>query len=99
MPIVVEFLPHEWFHRRGTAPQIVVAGLGGLLRPIHLADALAPFVAQTVRHFDFAELARVQEGHRFFQARAAAALRAGLTDAVVFAGRLDDAPAFADIVA
>src|SRR6185437_5381523 len=99
MPIVMETLAHKRTHRRGAAPQIVVATLGRLLWPAHFADAAARLVAQTTRHLDFAELARVQEGHCFLQAGAAAALRTGLTDAIILASRLDDAATFADIVA
>src|SRR5262249_8581599 len=81
------------------APQIVIHRLGRLLRAVHLADTLAPLVAQTAGQLDLAEFAFVQEGHRLLQAGAATALGAGLADLVVLAGGLDDAAAFADVVA
>ena len=72
---------------------------GGCCGPLYLADAAARLVAEAAGDGDFAELAVVEELHRLLQAGAAAALRAGLTDAVLFAGDFDDAAAFADVVA
>src|SRR5262249_4463077 len=62
------------------------------------ADALAPLVAQAAGDPDLAKLAGVEKGHGFASAGHASALGARLADAFVFAGRLDEAAAFADIV-
>src|SRR5262249_49417263 len=51
------------------------------------------------RQFDFAELAGQDELDGLPHAGVAAALGAGLANAVEFAGELDDAPALADVVA
>src|SRR5262249_31078833 len=81
------------------APEIIVHRRGRLLRAVHLADAVALLVAQAARQGHFAKLAGVQVLHRLAQPAAAAALGAGLADLLVLAGRLDDAPALADVVA
>src|SRR5262249_13003728 len=99
VPVVVEALAHQRLHRRRPAPQVVVDRGRDRLFAGHLADAAARLVAEAARHLDLAELAGVQKLHRLAQAGAAAALRAGLADTVVPAGRLDDPPALADVVA
>src|SRR5439155_26693377 len=63
------------------------------------ADAAARLIAQAAGHLELAEVARMKEFHRLAQPDRAAALRARLTDTVVLAGRFDNAPAFADVMA
>src|SRR3979490_395448 len=48
---------------------------------------------------DLAEFAGMEEVHRLTDAGRAANLRAGLANAIELAGRLDDPPAFADVMA
>src|SRR5262249_53261190 len=85
--------------RGRAAPQVVVHRRRRLLRAVHLADAAPRLVAQAAGQRDLAELALVEEVHGRARAGHAAAVGAGLTDAVVPAGRLDDPPALADVVA
>src|SRR5262249_32063295 len=81
------------------APQVVVHRRGRLLRAVHLADAAARLVAEAAGQRDLAELALAEEVDGRARAGHAAALGTGLADAVVLAGRLDDAPALADVMA
>src|SRR5207302_2661960 len=73
--------------------------LGNRLRAADFADAAAGFIAEAAGHFDLAELTGMQELHGLLQPFGAAALRARLTNTVIFAGRLHDTPAFAHIMA
>src|SRR5262245_10843732 len=90
---------HRPLVRRRPAPQVVVHRLGRLLRAADLADARPQLVAQAAGQGDLAQLAGVDEGDGVAQTLLATALRAGLANAVEFAGGLDDAAAFADVVA
>src|SRR5262249_45189727 len=83
----------------GAAPEVVVHRGGRLLRAVHLADRRAELVAEPAGQLHRADLAGVDEGDRLAHALHAAALGAGLADAVVGARRLDDAPALGDVVA
>src|SRR5262249_28517324 len=99
VPVVVQLLAHQRLLRRRAAPQVVVDRLRERLLLVYLADRRPELVAQAAGEVDLAELAGVQEVDRLAHAGRAAALGAGLADLVVLAGRLDDAPALADVVA
>src|SRR5262249_1911974 len=99
VPVVVQVLAHQRFLRGRAAPQVVVDRLGDRLLAAHLADAGPVLVAEAAGHADLADLAGADEVDGGAHAGHAAALRAGLADAVELAGRLDDAPALADVVA
>src|SRR5262249_49752180 len=62
-------------------------------------DRRPPFVAGAAGDLDVAQVSRVQPGDRVAQPLRRTALRAGLADAVVLAGGLDDAASFAHVVA
>src|SRR5262249_38870038 len=98
VPVVVQPLAHQRLLGGGTAPQVIVHGGGRLLRALDLADGAAQLVADAAGHADLAALAGVEEGNGLAHAGHAAALGAGLADAFVLAGALDDAPALADVV-
>src|SRR5262249_26034820 len=88
----------QWLVRSRTTPQIVVAGLRGRLRTVHLADAAAALVAQAASQLHLADAAGVEERHRVPHTGVGATLRAALADLVVLPRRLDDLPALEHIV-
>src|SRR5260370_18086980 len=98
VPIIMEMLSHQGLDRSRAAPQIVVHRLRDRLLTIHLTNAVARFVAKGARHGNLAQLAGMEEIHRFADAGGAANLSAGLADAIAFPGRLDDPPPFADVM-
>src|ERR1041385_56839 len=99
MPIIMQILAHQRILGGGTTPQIVVDVLGHGLGAVDFADARAPFVAQATRSQDFANVPFAQPLNGFVDSRPArAGLRAGLNDAVVFAGGFDELASFPDIV-
>src|SRR5262249_21949335 len=99
VPVVVQVLALERILRGGTAPQIVIDALGNRLLAVDLADRAARLVAEAAGDADLAELAGTDVFHRLPHAGHRAALRAGLANLFVLAGRLDDPPAFADVMA
>src|SRR5262249_41257111 len=99
VPIVVQVLAAERLLRSGAAPEIVIDRLGQLLLAGNFADRGPQLVAEAASQADLAELSGLHVGDRLAHALVGAALGAGLANPVVLAGRLDDPPAFADIVA
>src|SRR5262249_49287023 len=99
VPVVVQVLAQERLERGRAAPQVVIDRLGHRLLAVDLADAGAELVAQAAGQLDLSQLAGVQVRDGLAHALAGAALGAGLADAVVLAGDLDDAPALGDVVA
>ena len=82
----------------GPEPEVVV-DLFGDRRVGLVPDRPARLVAKPLGHVNLPELARAEERHRVLDSLVAAALRAGLDDAVVLPGGLDHPPAFAHVVA
>src|SRR5205823_11998846 len=99
MPIVVEPLAHERQLEGGTAPEVVIDVGGNRLRASNFADAAARLVAEAAGDFYFAQVSFSDPGDGSFNAvERRAALSAGLDDLLVFAGELDHAAAFADVM-
>ena len=98
VPVVMKPRPGQRRVRRRAKPQVVVYA-GGYRVLAEGADRRTPLVAQPPGHVDLADLAVVGILHRVAHAGHRAALRTGLADLVVLAGRLDHAAAFAHVVA
>src|SRR5438132_686874 len=98
VPVVVQPLTMQGFHGGGAEPEIVVDGWGNGLVAGGFADAGAGLIAQAAGHLDLAELAGPEKVDGRADAVVAAALGAGLANALVLAGHLHHAPPFADIV-
>src|SRR5262249_29037586 len=97
VPVVMEAVWIEGVFRRGPEPEIVVHAGGRL--PIGLVtDALAVAGDPAAGERHFAQLARAHELRRAGDVGGAAPLRADLHHALVFAGRLDHAPALNQVV-
>src|SRR6185436_13208445 len=72
---------------------------GGNRLVLLMPDAEPRIVAEAAGNLDLAELAFLQEFHRLLEPLVGAALGARLADLPVLARRLDDLPAFPDVVA
>ena len=99
MPVVVEALAHHGGHGGGAGPQIVVDTGGNGLGFGDLADGGTGVESGTVDPEDSAVLAGLEVAGGFFDRGAGALLRAGLDDAVIFAGGGDHLAAFPNAVA
>src|SRR6185295_8295755 len=89
VPVIVQALPPERFHRRRTAPKVVIDFRRNRLRAVHLANAAARLVTQAARDAELAQIARVDPLDGFLDGVAGATLGSGLHNLVVFARRLD----------
>ena len=98
VPVVVEAIGVERPLGRRPEPDVVI-DVGGSRAIGLVPDRATRLVAEPLGHVDLAELARAQKRDGVLNALVAAALRAGLDDALVLSRGLDHAPAFADVVA
>src|SRR5207248_2893928 len=98
MPVVMQFLAHEWQLGCRTAPEIVVDSCRNPLRPVHLADAGTPLVTEAARDLDFADVSFLDPRPRFGKSEIGTALCAGLDDAAIFACSFDDFSPFPHVV-
>ena len=98
VPVVMEVILVEWSQRRRSQPQVVVHP--GRRRAVgDHADRIAAAIDDRLACVNLPESAIPQELDGLAEQRPAAALRAGLHDAVVAACRVDHAPPFDDVVA
>src|SRR3954469_14902765 len=56
MPVVMQPLAHQRFHRRGTTPEIVIDSRRNLLRPIDFPDTRTALIAEAAREHDFSKI-------------------------------------------
>src|SRR5262249_36597606 len=99
VPVVVEVAALQRPARSRPAPQVVVHGVGKGGRAFYPADRRSSLIAQRPGDLQFAELAGFEKRDGLGHTGAAADLRACLADLVGPPGYLDDAAAFADVVA
>ena len=98
VPIVVEVFAAERVFWGRTTPDIVIDGGRDGLGAGGLADARAAFVAKAASEDDFTEVTILKPLTGLLDAGVGADLDAGLDDAVIFAGGLDELATFPDVV-
>ena len=98
VPVVVQVLPAQRFHRRRTTPQVIVDAGRDRLFAAHLADAGAVLVTGAQGVEDLAEMTLPGPGHRLVEGDGGTTLGAALDDPAVSPGGPDELSTFPDVV-